>query len=140
MKTFQDLMAEHPSVVHTESSPDLVMDLICSCYATWWGNLTDTHMIRQGDGTYLITGSHINDDFLTGMMYSRKLRGCDLPYTFAELLDVNNMMATFTTHNGQRAVAVGFKDGEQKGSLMLPRPSTICQSQVSASMPCCSGY
>jgi hypothetical protein len=139
MKTFQDLMQEHPEVTRIDTNgPDILMDLICRCYATWWGNLTDTHMTLQKDGTYIITGSRINSDFIDSIMYCRKLRGCDLPYTFAELLGVNGMIATFTEYNGQRAVAVGCKEGVEKGVLTIPPITTVRTSSVYNPAQCCS--
>ncbi len=124
MKTFQDILKEHPVAVtqNTNTHIGTTADLLCRWYNMWWGTVTDTHMQLMDDGTYIIIGSRIGKGFLDYIRFARILPTAPntvMPHSFDTLLTANHMHADMVMYNGQPAIGVSPSD-EFVGEIQIP--------------------
>lgn len=137
MKTFQDLLREHPVAVSQNTGIHKGdNNVITRWYNMYWGALTDTHMQLLDDGTYLVTGSRLSADMWNNIMYCRTLRtapGTTLPHTWYDVMKVNKMDYTYTQHNGAFSVALAVSEENKNGELRIPLRNAITLDNVT----CC---
>lgn len=147
MKTFQDILKEHPVAaqqntgIHTGSS-----DTLTRWYNMWWGSLTDTHMQLMDDGTYVVIGSRLNKSMWDHIMYSRRLFTAPntvLPHPWYEVMMKNNLDSAPTVHNGAFAIAIARKEGIANSDILksieIPMASTISSPDPAACRCQCCG-
>lgn len=139
MKTFQDLMREHPIVVQQNTNTKEGMsDTLTRWYNLYWGTLTDTHMQLLPDGTYVVIGTKLTKDLWDQIMYNRVLStapGTPLPHCWYEVLQQNYMSCIWTTHNGAPAVAIVRKEDAPTHAIQIPFATTVSRNQCCN--PCC---
>lgn len=141
MKTFQDLMQEHPITVTQNSGLHVgTNDCITRWYNMHWGALTDTHCQLLDDGTYVVTGSRLSKEMWNQIMYNRTLRtapGTMLPHCWYEVMNANHMESCFTNHNGQFAVAMKVSEVADNGELKIPMATSVALCQAVPGDACC---
>lgn len=130
MKTFQDLMKEHPTTVTQNTNQHIgLTDTLCRWYNMYWGALTDTHMQLMDDGTYLVTGSKLTKSLWEQIVYNRRLTtapNTTLPHCWYEVMNHNNLDYTVTVNNGAFAIAIARKDDVPVKAIEIPMATTIC--------------
>lgn len=147
MKTFQDLMKEHPLVVTQNTNQHIgTNDTLTRWYNMHWGALTDTHMQLMDDDTYLITGSKLTKTLWEQIVYCRRLSTAPntcLPHTFDEVLRFNHLTYCSTKYNGAPAIVIAHEENKDGGvkSIRIPMATNICSSRglVGQVGPCDDG-
>ena len=143
MKTFQDLMKEHPICVTQNTNQHIgSTDTLCRWYNMHWGVLTDTHMQLMDDDTYLVVGSKLTKSLWEQIVYNRRLTTAPntiLPHCWYEVMNHNNLDYTITTVNGSFAIVIARKDDAPVKGIEIPMATTICtpswENDVIASNP-----
>ena len=142
MKTFQDILKEHPctEIFDTNQHIGTTNDVLSRWYNTWWGPFTDTHMQLMDDGVRYITGSRISKSWFNMMMYARLLPSAPnavLPHTFFTLISANNLDANMVTYNGQLAIAVTPNE-KFTGEICIPKIEPYWKSNADVRGCCVS--
>lgn len=131
MKTFQDLMREHPIVVTQNTNQHVgTNDTLTRWYNMHWGALTDTHMQLMDDGVYIVTGSKLTKSLWEQIAYARRLTTAPntvLPHCWYEVMNHNNLEYCTTAHNGAFAIAIARKQGDDTPvkAIEIPMATTI---------------
>lgn len=131
MKNFQDVMRENPTVVTQNTNTHKGgSDLLTRWYNMYWGTLTNTHMQLMDDGTYIVIGMGLTKSFWENIYYSHRLSNAPntiLPHSWSDVMILNHMEYTYTTYNGQFAVAIGRTNPDETGlkTIQIPQTTTI---------------
>lgn len=133
MKTFQDLMKEHPYVVSQNTNQHIgTNDTLTRWYNMHWGALTDTHMQLMDDGMYIVTGTKLTKSLWEQIVYARRLTTAPntvLPHCWYEVMNHNNLDYCPTVINGAFAIAISRRVDPNNNtpvkSIEIPMATTI---------------
>ena len=131
MKTFQDLMKEHPMATTQNTNQHIgTNDTLTRWYNMHWGALTDTHMQLMDDGIYIVTGTRLTKSLWEQIVYSRRLSTAPntvLPHSWYEVMSHNNFTYCTTVYNGAFAIAISRMqdDNAPVKAIEIPMASTV---------------
>lgn len=131
MKTFQDLMKEHPMTTTQNTNQHIgTNDTLTRWYNMHWGALTDTHMQLMDDGVYIVTGTKLTKSLWEQIVYSRRLSTAPntvLPHSWYEVMSHNNFTYCTTVYNGAFAIAISRMqdDNAPVKAIEIPMASTV---------------
>ena len=131
MKTFQDLMKEHPMATTQTTNQHIgTNDTLTRWYNMHWGALTDTHMQLMDDGVYIVTGTKLTKSLWEQIVYSRRLSTAPntvLPHSWYEVMSHNNFTYCTTVYNGAFAIAISRMqdDNAPVKAIEIPMASTV---------------
>ena len=131
MKTFQDLMKEHPMATTQNTNQHIgTNDTLTRWYNMHWGALTDTHMQLMDDGIYIVTGTKLTKSLWEQIVYSRRLSTAPntvLPHSWYEVMSHNNFTYCTTVYNGAFAIAISRvqDDNAPVKAIEIPMASTV---------------
>ena len=131
MKTFQDLMKEHPMTTTQNTNQHIgTNDTLTRWYNMHWGALTDTHMQLMDDGIYIVTGTKLTKSLWEQIVYSRRLSTAPntlLPHSWYEVMSHNNFTYCTTVYNGAFAIAISRMqdDNAPVKAIEIPMASTV---------------
>ena len=131
MKTFQDLMKEHPMTSTQNTNQHIgTNDTLTRWYNMHWGALTDTHMQLMDDGVYIVTGTKLTKSLWEQIVYSRRLSTAPntvLPHSWYEVMSHNNFTYCTTVYNGAFAIAISRMqdDNAPVKAIEIPMASTV---------------
>ena len=131
MKTFQDLMKEHPMATTQNTNQHIgTNDTLTRWYNMHWGALTDTHMQLMDDGIYIVTGTKLTKSLWEQIVYSRRLSTAPntvLPHSWYEVMSHNNFTYCTTVYNGAFAIAISRvqDDNAPVNAIEIPMASTV---------------
>ena len=131
MKTFQDLMKEHPMASTQNTNQHIgTNDTHTRWYNMHWGSLTDTHMQLMDDGIYIVTGTKLTKSLWEQIMYNRRLSTAPntvLPHSWYEVMSHNNFTYCTTVYNGAFAIAISRvqDDNAPVKAIEIPMASTV---------------
>ena len=131
MKTFQDLMKEHPMTTTQNTNQHIgTNDTLTRWYNMHWGALTDTHMQLMDDGIYIVTGTKLTKSLWEQIVYSRRLSTAPntvLTHSWYEVMSHNNFTYCTTVYNGAFAIAISRMqdDNAPVKAIEIPMASTV---------------
>lgn len=131
MKTFQDLMKEHPMTTTQNTNQHIgTNDTLTRWYNMHWGALTDTHMQLMDDGIYIVTGTKLTKSLWEQIVYSRRLSTAPntvLPHSWYEVMSHNNFTYCTTVYNGAFAIAISRMQDNNAPvkAIEIPMASTV---------------
>ena len=141
MKTFQDLINEHPVIATQNTNQHIgTNDTLTRWYNMHWGALTDTHMQLMDDGVYIVTGTKLTKPLWDHIVYNRRLITAPntiLPHSWNEVMLRNNLEYCTTAHNGAFAIAISRRQDNDVPvrAIEIPPISTVATPGV----PMCCG-
>jgi hypothetical protein len=131
MKTFQDIMKEHPLIASQNTNQHIgTNDTLTRWYNMHWGALTDTHMQLMDDGVYIVTGTKLTKSLWEQIVYNRRLATAPntvLPHSWNEVMSHNNLEYCTTAHNGAFAIAISRRQDNDTPvkAIEIPMVSTV---------------